>query len=179
MRWQNVETPTFEGSAGSNGEPAVVETMTLVDRDGAEVMTVTKAVDGVKSIDVGGSEVTATQLANLITYGNPTGVKVYRALLTQTGTDAPVATVRENTLGGTVVWTWNNNGEYDATLAGAFTVNATVASGLNIVSNDDPGNVCSMQAYPISINAVRFRTMDTGLPTDLHDFGVEILVYPS
>ena len=31
------------------------------------------------------------------------GVKVYRALLTQTNTDAPVATVLENTMGGTVV----------------------------------------------------------------------------
>lgn len=33
--------------------------------------------------------------------GLPVGTRVYRALLTQTGTAAPVATVLENTLGGT------------------------------------------------------------------------------
>jgi len=48
------------------------------------------------------------------------GVKVYRALLTQTGTDAPVATVLENTLGGDVVWTRDTVGIYIGTLTGAF-----------------------------------------------------------
>lgn len=46
--------------------------------------------------------------------------KVYKALLTQTGTDAPVATVLENNLGGTVVWTRAGTGDYVATLSGAF-----------------------------------------------------------
>ena len=54
------------------------------------------------------------------------GVKVYRALLTQTGTDAPVATVLENTLGGEVVWTRDGTGSYLATLANAFTANKTL-----------------------------------------------------
>lgn len=48
------------------------------------------------------------------------GVKVYRALLTQDASDAPVATVRENSLGGTVVWTRTGAGEYVGTLTGAF-----------------------------------------------------------
>lgn len=46
--------------------------------------------------------------------------KVYTALLSQTGTDAPVATVLENTLGGEVVWTRPSAGAYYGTLAGAF-----------------------------------------------------------
>lgn len=46
--------------------------------------------------------------------------KKYVALLTQTGTSAPVATVLENTLGGTVVWTRAGEGYYTATLAAAF-----------------------------------------------------------
>jgi hypothetical protein len=49
-----------------------------------------------------------------------TGVRWYTALLTQSGTNAPVATVLENDLGGTVVWTRNNTGVYFGTLAGAF-----------------------------------------------------------
>lgn len=50
---------------------------------------------------------------------------VYTALLTQTGTDAPVATVLQNTLGGPVVWTYNDVGSYVGTLSGAFTVDKT------------------------------------------------------
>lgn len=55
-------------------------------------------------------------------------VKRYRALLTQTGTDPPVATVLENSLGGTVIWAYDIPGSYIATLAGAFTANKTVPS---------------------------------------------------
>ena len=102
MRWQNIETPTFAGSAGSAGEPAIVETMQLLDHDGNEVVAFTKAVDG-----------TITNTVD----GQP---KVYRALLTQTGTDDPVATVLENTLGGTPVWERSTLGTYTLTLTGAF-----------------------------------------------------------
>lgn len=51
--------------------------------------------------------------------------KVYTALLNQSGTDAPIATVLENTLGGTVVWSYEDVGVYRANLAGAFTENKT------------------------------------------------------
>jgi hypothetical protein len=47
-------------------------------------------------------------------------VRKYKALLAQSGTDAPVATVLENSLGGTVVWTRTDAGDYLATLSGAF-----------------------------------------------------------
>lgn len=51
--------------------------------------------------------------------------KVYTALLSQSGTSAPTATVLENTLGGTVVWTRSSAGVYAATLAGGFTSDKT------------------------------------------------------
>lgn len=57
--------------------------------------------------------------------------KVYTALVMQSGTSAPVATVLENTLGGTVVWTRDSQGVYAATLAGAFTVGKTAPYMLN------------------------------------------------
>jgi len=64
---------------------------------------------------------------------NPGGHKVYRALLTQPGTDAPVATVLENSLGGTVVWTRNTAASYHGTLAGAFPANKVfiLVNGMN------------------------------------------------
>jgi hypothetical protein len=57
--------------------------------------------------------------------------KIYRALLTQTGGNAPVATVLENTL-GTIVWSYLAPGLYLGTLNGAFPINkyfAFLASG--------------------------------------------------
>ena len=65
-----------------------------------------------------------------------TGYKVYTALLTQTGTSAPVATVLENTLGGTIVWGRSVTGVYSATLTGAFTNNKTAVFVTNRLSTD-------------------------------------------
>jgi hypothetical protein len=54
-----------------------------------------------------------------------TGYKVYTALLTQTGTNAPVATVLQNTLGDDIIWSYSGTGSYLGTLAGAFTSQKT------------------------------------------------------
>ncbi len=62
------------------------------------------------------------------------GYKIYTALLTQSGTAAPVATVLENTLGGTVVLTFVSTGNYAADLSGVFTANKTAV----IISNGTP-----------------------------------------
>ena len=55
--------------------------------------------------------------------------KVYTALLTQTGTNDPVATVLENTIGN-IVWTRIEAGFYIATLNGAFTAGKTFLDGI-------------------------------------------------
>ena len=47
------------------------------------------------------------------------GYKVYTAIVNQTGTNAPVANVLENTI-GEIVWTRTDAGLYYANLAGAF-----------------------------------------------------------
>ena len=52
--------------------------------------------------------------------------KVYTALLTQIDENAPVPTVLENTLGGTVDWTREEAGNYIGTLNGAFPEGKTV-----------------------------------------------------
>ena len=61
---------------------------------------------------------TINSIAPLITQYN-LGYTVYVALLTQAGTAAPVATVLQNTTGGTIVWTRNSTGRYLATISGA------------------------------------------------------------
>ena len=42
--------------------------------------------------------------------------KVYTAVLTQTGTNAPVATILENTFGENIVWSYGGTGTYYATV---------------------------------------------------------------
>jgi hypothetical protein len=63
--------------------------------------------------------------------GNPiptANYKIYRALLTQTGTSAPVANVLENTLGN-IVWSRESAGNYYGTLNNAFPIDKTIAPG--------------------------------------------------
>jgi hypothetical protein len=55
------------------------------------------------------------------------GYTVYTALLNQTGAAAPVATILQNTTGGTITWIKTGTGEYTATIANAlFTLNKTL-----------------------------------------------------
>ena len=55
------------------------------------------------------------------------GYTVYTALLTQAGTAVPVATVLQNTTGGTVAWTRTGAGTYTGTITGSlFTLNKTM-----------------------------------------------------
>lgn len=66
------------------------------------------------------------------------GYKVYTALLTQTGQDAPVAIVLENTIGA-IVWTRNNPGEYTGTLNNSFPENKTFITYTHDNFNGDTG----------------------------------------
>lgn len=98
----------------------------------------------------------------------------YVALLSQTGTDAPVATVLENTLGGTVVWARVDVGVYQGTLAGAFTENKTTAlnnaagGGLIFLYRSDSDTI-QIDATDIAGN------FDDGI---LSGNTIEIRVYP-
>lgn len=78
--------------------------------------------------------------------GNIKPCKVYSALVTQSSTTNPVATIMENTLGGTPVWTREGVGYYYLTLANKFTVGKTLVIVTNgygrIVNwNDDDSTV--------------------------------------
>ena len=55
------------------------------------------------------------------------GYRNYTALLTQTGTSTPVATVLQNNLGQDIVWTYKGVGAYVGTAVGAFVTQSKVA----------------------------------------------------
>lgn len=91
--------------------------------------------------------------------------KVYTALLTQSGTDAPVATVLENTLGD-IVWTRDSVGIYRGTLNGVlFLLEKTI-----IPPFSPNGNICMpitglqdpqyYQIYPSNLDYIGIAVYD-------------------
>lgn len=106
--------------------------------------------------------------------------KVYTALLTQSGTDAPTATVLENNLGGTVVWARSDIGEYTATLTGAFTVDKTFLPNRLLLA--DVGIYSgSLEFSRTSADVIAVNSYDAASdfwdPGVLGPFYVEIRVY--
>ncbi len=99
-------------------------------------------------------------------------VKVYRALLTQSGTDAPVATVLENSLGGVPVWSYESGGSYRLTLALAFPTDKTSIL-MNTFSNASGTN--SVNYY---LGTGSYVEISSGDDDALVNNAIEILVYP-
>lgn len=101
--------------------------------------------------------------------------KVYTALLTQSGTSAPTATVLENTI-GSIVWARSASGDYNGTLTGAFTASKTFVSlTLNYAGT-------SVTGYGVrsNDNVVLVQTIDatnTGVDNKLNVASLEIRVY--
>jgi len=80
-------------------------------------------------------------VANIAAFANSysLGYTVYTALITQTGAAAPVATVLQNTTGGTIVWTRNSTGRYVATISG--TTYATDKTTVLVTSGGNNDNI--------------------------------------
>ena len=107
-----------------------------------------------------------------------TNPKVYRALLSQSGTDAPVATVLENTIGD-ITFAYGN-GSYDVISDAKFTENKT----LLFIGTANPD---FSDAYPavigfmwVSHSNLSIKTAENnGTPKDgvLKFTSIEILVY--
>lgn len=124
------------------------------------------------------------------------GAKVYKALLTQSGTNAPVATVLVNTLSGTPVWTRSSEGAYIATLTGEFTSGKTIcpqfpafqyegsnAIYLPVLPSFAGSQVGWILGYAQTENQFRIETYDMIGAAEWSDvldssFLIEIEVYP-
>jgi len=93
---------------------------------------------------------------------NIRGYKVYKALLSQTGTSAPTveAIVGDNTV-GTIVWTYSIVGGYIGTLAGAFPDANKV---FPIMGSGGLATITSIQR--LDANTVRVRTSASGVASD-------------
>jgi len=106
--------------------------------------------------------------------------RIYRALITQSGTNAPTAVVLENTFGATLTFSYNVVGQYRVNLAGAFTVNQTAItldqSLMNVsigkYAGASPGDIDSCDIYVVDMTDHLFYD---GF---LVDNVLQIIVYP-
>jgi hypothetical protein len=112
--------------------------------------------------------------------------KEYVATITQSTTSAPAATVLNNTLGGTLVWTRSTTGTYLATLTAAFPTASKVVILTSVLKTDlDPLNDVPLIAYTVnSANTIQFitATMDNAGARTIADSAMDnsliIRVYP-
>jgi len=129
--------------------------------------------DGAPAVD----NMTIDELKSLLNGG----VKVYRALLSQSGTDAPVATVLENSLGGTLVWTRASAGTYDGTLAGVFASRKVfmvlASTRMSFNGGNQTVNLENDDVVEIFTSDENGDAADGHLNAVIGD-GIEILVYP-
>jgi len=96
------------------------------------------------------------------------GYKVYTALLTQVGTNAPTAIVLENTIGA-IVWSRTTIGGYFATLSGAFTTDKT-----SVLITNGSANSTYIHGAQVSTSNVNVITVADG---QIDKATVEIRVY--
>ncbi len=98
------------------------------------------------------------------------GYTLYTALLTQTGTNAPVATILQNTTGGTLTWTRQSAGNYTVTASSAlFTANKTIVFG-------NQGNEIN-NYYKWNRTSDTTVTLSTGSDAKLVNGSFEIRIY--
>jgi len=117
--------------------------------------------------------------SNLINVNVTPPYKVYTAILYQVGTSAPTAYVLENTLGGSITWSYVGVGIYYGTLTSAFTANKTVVFLQKKTTLTPIGLPRDVISYRQSDDAVLIVTVDdTDFIDDvLNEHAIEIRVY--
>lgn len=125
---------------------------------------------------------TCTYYSNVVGYDDPYVLpyKVYRALLSQSGTSAPTAVVLENTLGGAITFSYISPGLYNVNSAALFTPLKTFTT-LSSGSAANTGLHYKTHAVTGTDSIVQILTStDGGVASNniLQFVPLEILVYP-
>jgi hypothetical protein len=115
---------------------------------------------------------------------NQRSYKVYTALLNQTGTNAPIATILENTLGGNISWSRQNVGYYSATFSDTFPPQSTfVLSSSNYMQFSSAvittSIVSTMSISGSNIIDIQIGDLidNTAKDSKLFDYPIEIRIY--
>jgi len=88
----------------------------------------------------------------------------YVATLTQAGTASPVATLMENTIGGTPAWSYVGVGTYRLTITGQFTNNKTY-----VTVKPMDGVYAVADAYRVDVNVIEVKTYNVVLTDVAND----------
>ena len=91
----------------------------------------------------------------------------YVAFLQQSGTNAPVATVHKNTMGGEVVWSRNSAGDYQATLLGAFDGTYSGNIIFFLTNQTDARNFIASEIDDSSFNLYNVEAADDNMSVSL------------
>ncbi len=138
------------------------------------------ALDGTEEIPgVQGGETVKMTAQDIADLGGGGSYLVYTALLTQSGTDAPVATVLNSADAnylGDVVWTYDDVGTYTGTLAGAFTEAKTHCLISLDYNAGQPGFAIFGRATADTVGIVSFDLTPDAVDGQI--FNIEIRVYP-
>ena len=106
------------------------------------------------------------------------GYLEYMAIIEQSGSAAPTATILNNTLGAVPVWTRNGTGSYQLSLTGAFQAAKTVCFA-NGDYNSENNPTVSCDATSMAPDAIQVFTLSTiGVQADGNKFSFNIRVYP-
>ncbi|CAI2769160.1 hypothetical protein [Flavobacterium collinsii] len=171
-----------------NATPESTAILYRGQNNGVDTYTVNKTGDIIANTFTGGATLTGVPTAPTAAPGtNTTQIattafvqsftrpyKVYTALLSQSGTNPPVATVLENTLGGLPVWSRAGLGSYSCTLTGTFASNKTV------VFVTRTGNVNTLSASQNTADSVSLSCYNPGgssAEMNLNLVSFEIRVY--
>lgn len=116
----------------------------------------------------------------MITYDSPGAKKVYKALLSQSGTEHPVATVLVNSFGDDIAWTRDSAGEYHGTLAGAFISLKTFLKKPNVDIENVVGTEfeAGLGRLDVDVIVLKVYTILLVQTDEFNDLSVEIEVYP-
>lgn len=105
---------------------------------------------------------------------NPLPYKIYAAIINQSGTSAPTATILENTIGD-IVWTYTAQGSYQGTLSNAFVLNktsvmvaSTTINGVNTTGNRNTSS---------TVNLYSTDNLSVGYNGGFYSTAIEIKVY--
>lgn len=106
------------------------------------------------------------------------GVKVYRALLSQSGTDAPVPTVLENTLGEDPTTGYDSNGNYKIETSGNVFVSGKTFVTMTHIINGDPAKTASFTKTSETRIAIYSFASGVGADDIFSNTEIQILIYP-
>jgi len=151
---------------------------TVIGNAGTDTLTVTAAATFSGQVTIPTTPVAATDAASKAYVDSQVGYSTYVARVTQSGTNAPVATVISNNTGLTFTWIRQGTGSYRVSPSSAFVINKTwiqmtggdVSSGTTSVSIKDIGTAF---ASAVNVNLVNGNVAD-----NITAAFVEIRIYP-